>query len=48
LVREGYMDRDEALRRLEVPRSSEIVSLVAERLGISLDSLFEHSTVSSS
>ena len=48
LVREGYMDRDEALRRLEVPRSSEIVSLVAERLGISLDSSSEHSTVSSS
>jgi hypothetical protein len=34
LVREGYMDRDEALQRLETPASPELVSLVAKRLGI--------------
>ena len=31
LVREGYMERDEALHRLEIPKSSELVTLVAER-----------------
>jgi hypothetical protein len=46
LVREGYMDRDEALRRLEIPQSSELVSLVAEQLGISMDSLPERSAMS--
>lgn len=47
LVREGYMDRDEALRRLEIPKSSELVTVVAERLGVSLDTLFDHSVASS-
>jgi hypothetical protein len=34
LVREGYMERAEALRRLEIPETSELMTLVAERLGI--------------
>lgn len=39
LVREGYMDREEALRRLAPPSSPELVSYVAERLGMSIDAL---------
>ena len=38
LVREGYMTRAEALHRLEVPQSAELVALVAERLEVSLAS----------
>ncbi len=34
LVREGYMDREEALRRLEVPPAPALVARVAERLGV--------------
>jgi hypothetical protein len=34
LVREGYMDRDEALRRLGVPPSPDLVSWVSERLHV--------------
>ena len=41
LVREGYMERDEALRRLEISQSSELVTLVSEKLGVPLDSLPE-------
>ena len=36
LVREGYMEREEALRRLDVPPSPEMVSRVAERLGVAI------------
>ena len=35
LVREGYMERDEALRRLETQPSAELVQRVADRLGVS-------------
>jgi hypothetical protein len=34
LVREGYMDRDEALRRLAEPPSPALVAQVADRLGV--------------
>ena len=36
LVREGYMEREEALNRLDVPPSPEMVSRVAERLGVAI------------
>jgi hypothetical protein len=35
LVREGYMDRDEAIMRLEMPENLEILKMVRKRLGIS-------------
>jgi hypothetical protein len=34
LVREGYMNREEALRRLEVAANSEVVAAVETKLGI--------------
>lgn len=34
LVREGYMDRDEAIARLEEPSNEEIVKMVEKRLGL--------------
>ena len=34
LVREGYMERDEALRRLETQPPAESVRQVADRLGV--------------
>ncbi|MBN1875870.1 MAG: hypothetical protein JXA33_16730 [Anaerolineae bacterium] len=43
LVREGYMSREEALRRLTPPPSLELASIVAERLGIPISSLAENS-----
>lgn len=48
LVREGYMDRDEAFRRLEIPQTSELITFVAELLGVSLDALSGGSAASSS
>jgi len=36
LVREGYMEREEALRRLETPASPELVALVAKQLGVAV------------
>ncbi len=46
LVREGYMQRDEALRRLAIPPAPDLVSSVAERLGVSVDALLERARVS--
>jgi hypothetical protein len=34
LVREGYLERDEALRRLEIPQTPELLTAVAARLGV--------------
>jgi hypothetical protein len=34
LVREGYMDRDEAIERLEQPENPEILKMVRRRLGL--------------
>jgi tRNA(Ile)-lysidine synthase TilS/MesJ len=37
LVREGYLERDAALRRLNEPEKPEVVAMVRERLGIKED-----------
>ncbi|MEJ5308885.1 MAG: hypothetical protein WHX52_03860 [Anaerolineae bacterium] len=39
LVREGYLDREEALHRLDMPAVPELVSFVAQRLEVSVDAL---------
>jgi len=48
LVREGYMDRDEALRRLTEASPKEMVANVASRLGVPLASVASSDTLVSS